>query len=424
MVRTGAAPVEPRVGANAAERTSPAPFVKPIGDARPARGRQRGGELSYAAARPAGGRDRRGPSVRRCRARRQGRDLPAEGIEACAAFFGTLAHGAVVVVVNEIAPASPDRAHLAPLGCQCGADRTWRNEATRTTGRDRRRRLLDVTQLEPRAGARSAPPHRHRTWRRSSTRPARPVCPRASRCRTRTCGRACKPSRSYLEITRDDRIASLLPFSFDYGLNQLLCAVGSGATLVDRAVAGSAADREDAARAGSDGPARGGAALVAATAHGGVPSRSEPIASLRCMTNTGGRLPAEAVRQLRRSQPQARAVPDVRPDRGVPERVPRPGEGRRQARAHRQRDPGRRAARRCARTAPSASPARSASSSTAVRPCALGYWDDPGADRTGVPAEPVCSRGTPSAERVVFSGDHVRRDDGGRSLLRRAARQR
>ncbi len=35
----------------------------------------------------------------------------------------------------------------------------------------------------------------------------------------------------YLELTGDDRILSILPFSFDYGLNQLLCAVQSRATL-------------------------------------------------------------------------------------------------------------------------------------------------------------------------------------------------
>jgi len=36
----------------------------------------------------------------------------------------------------------------------------------------------------------------------------------------------------YLELEETDRIASLLPFSFDYGLNQLLCAVFCTATLV------------------------------------------------------------------------------------------------------------------------------------------------------------------------------------------------
>ena len=36
----------------------------------------------------------------------------------------------------------------------------------------------------------------------------------------------------YLGITANDRVASLLPFSFDYGLNQLLCCAATGATLV------------------------------------------------------------------------------------------------------------------------------------------------------------------------------------------------
>jgi acyl-CoA ligase (AMP-forming) (exosortase A-associated) len=35
----------------------------------------------------------------------------------------------------------------------------------------------------------------------------------------------------YLEIQHDERIISILPFSFDYGLNQLLTAVAAGATL-------------------------------------------------------------------------------------------------------------------------------------------------------------------------------------------------
>ncbi len=38
--------------------------------------------------------------------------------------------------------------------------------------------------------------------------------------------------RGYLGITPDERILSILPFSFDYGLNQLLTAVEQGASLV------------------------------------------------------------------------------------------------------------------------------------------------------------------------------------------------
>src|SRR5690349_15654048 len=36
----------------------------------------------------------------------------------------------------------------------------------------------------------------------------------------------------YLGISANDRIASLLPFSFSYGMSQLLCSVAVGATLV------------------------------------------------------------------------------------------------------------------------------------------------------------------------------------------------
>ena len=70
----------------------------------------------------------------------------------------------------------------------------------------------------------------------------------------------------YLDITPDDRIASLLPFSFDYGLNQLLCAVGNRRGARDRALAGAAADRPDASRAASVHRAAGRAAAVAAAA--------------------------------------------------------------------------------------------------------------------------------------------------------------
>ena len=37
---------------------------------------------------------------------------------------------------------------------------------------------------------------------------------------------------SYLDVRPDERILSVLPFSFDYGLNQLLTAVERGSTLV------------------------------------------------------------------------------------------------------------------------------------------------------------------------------------------------
>jgi len=108
----------------------------------------------------------------------------------------------------------------------------------------------------------------------------------------------------YLGIVGTDRIASALPFSFVYGMSQVLCAAGSGATLV--------VERSPlAAQLVADLRAQ------AITVLAGVPPlwqqllnvaafRDEPIPSLRIATNAGGHLPVPVVRALRRAQPQAR----------------------------------------------------------------------------------------------------------------------
>jgi acyl-CoA synthetase (AMP-forming)/AMP-acid ligase II len=112
--------------------------------------------------------------------------------------------------------------------------------------------------------------------------------------------------REYLGIRPTDRLASLLPFSFDYGLNQLFVAVRTGATLViDRSPVAARVDRN----------LRSHEVTVLAA----VPTlwrqllqvdrfRHEPIDSLRIMTNTGGRLGTDTVRQLRVAQPRAALV--------------------------------------------------------------------------------------------------------------------
>src|SRR5215210_3432036 len=111
---------------------------------------------------------------------------------------------------------------------------------------------------------------------------------------------------SYLGITEDDRIASLLPFSFDYGFNQLLCCVGTGATLVVETSPVPQRIIETLRRQRS-------------TVLPAVPPlwlqllsveafRTEQLEALRTMTNTGGRLPVDAVRRLRQAQPHADLV--------------------------------------------------------------------------------------------------------------------
>jgi acyl-CoA synthetase (AMP-forming)/AMP-acid ligase II len=106
---------------------------------------------------------------------------------------------------------------------------------------------------------------------------------------------------SYLQISAADRIASLLPFSFDYGFNQLLCAVLNGASLVversplPQQIALTL--REHSVTVLPCVPPLWLQLLGAPEFH----RAAMPV--LRAMTNTGGRLPVEAVGRLRRVQP-------------------------------------------------------------------------------------------------------------------------
>ena len=215
---------------------------------------------------------------------------------------------------------------------------------------------------------------------------------------------------SYLGLSRDDRIASVLPFSFDYGLNQLLCAVQSGAALVvershlPQQLAGVLRSQEVTVL-----PAVPPLWLQLLQVESFAGS---PIPSLRVMTNTGGRLPGDAVRKLRRCQPQADLflmyglteafrstylpphLTDQKPDsigRAIPgaeilvlreDLTPcLPGE-----------------VGELVHRGPTVS---------------LGYWNDPDATARVFRPNPLAPAGAPEAERVVFSGDLVRRDADG-----------
>jgi amino acid adenylation domain-containing protein len=214
----------------------------------------------------------------------------------------------------------------------------------------------------------------------------------------------------YLRIRREDRVASLLPFSFDYGLNQLLCCAGTGASLV---IERSPVPHRIVSTLRSTDvtvlPAVPPLWLQLLT----VPSFcNEALPSLRVMTNTGGRLPVDAVRKLRTSQPSAELIlmyglteafrstylaarsVDDKPNsigRAIPgaevlvldEQLQRCGPRQTGQLVHR---------------GPTV---------------ALGYWDDVEATAQIFRPSPVRPPGTPDAERVVFSGDLVYQDDDG-----------
>jgi len=110
---------------------------------------------------------------------------------------------------------------------------------------------------------------------------------------------------SYLENTADDRILSVLPFSFDYGLNQLMTAIRVGATLVVQ-------------RSQLPGDLLRSLRQHEITGVAGVPPvwslllrmsksiEAEPLPALRYITNSGGRIPQPHLDSLRRLLPETR----------------------------------------------------------------------------------------------------------------------
>jgi amino acid adenylation domain-containing protein len=211
----------------------------------------------------------------------------------------------------------------------------------------------------------------------------------------------------YLGIGAADRIASVLPFSFVYGMSQVLCAVGSGAALV--------VERSPLAPQ-----------LVAnlraqeITVLAAVPPlwqqllnvlsfRDHPLASLRIATNAGGHLPVPVVQAVRRAQPQARLflmyglTEVLRSTYLPPEEVDRRPDS-------------------IGRAIPGAEVLVLREDLT---PCApgevgelvhrgptvtLGYWNDAEGTTRVFRPHPLRPAGAPDAERVVFSGDLVRQD--------------
>ncbi|MFP3938709.1 MAG: AMP-binding protein [Acidobacteriota bacterium] len=106
----------------------------------------------------------------------------------------------------------------------------------------------------------------------------------------------------YLDLGPDDVLVSLLPFSFDYGLNQLLTALLVGGTLVlQRSTFPS--DVCDTLRRERVTGMAGVPALWTQLTQGRSPFLARSFPHLRYVTNTGGRMPEEVVRAVRRVHP-------------------------------------------------------------------------------------------------------------------------
>lgn len=214
----------------------------------------------------------------------------------------------------------------------------------------------------------------------------------------------------YLGIDRDDRIASLLPFSFDYGLNQLLTCVGTGAALVvERSPIPQRIVRTLHEEAVTILPAVPPLwlQLLAVTAF-----EAERLDDVRIMTNTGGRLPTDAVRRLRACQPQARLVLMYGLTEAFRSTYLEPEKADAKPNSIGQAIPG----AQILVLDEDGRPCESGETGELVHrgpTVGLGYWNDPVATAQVFRPNPVSPPGAPATERVVFSGDLVYRDEEG-----------
>lgn len=330
------------------------------------------------------------------------------GPAAAAAYYGVLATGGVAVIVNETLRPRQIEHILEHSGArllltsETLLERLARPLSTRCT-------TLLVDELG--AADEWAP------VRRVSDDPAQIIYTSGSTGKPKgvcvshgNLGAGIRSVTSYLGLRPADRLASLLPFSFDYGLSQLLCSVQRGATLiVERSPL-----PQQIVRSLDD---------LGATVLAGVPplwhrllavSRfvERPIPTLRVFTNTGGHLPVPEVRRLREAYPDTELYLMYGLTEAFRSTYLPPSEVDRRPGSIGKAIPG----------------AEILVLDDDLRPCApgqtgqlvhrgptvaLGYWDDPEASARRFRPNPVRAPGTPDAERVVFSGDLVRRDSDG-----------
>ena len=108
---------------------------------------------------------------------------------------------------------------------------------------------------------------------------------------------------NYLDLRRSDRILSVLPFSFDYGLNQLLTSVQNGATIALLQYR-FPSEIVRALKSESITGLAGVPLIWASLTHHTSGLRDTLLPTLRYITNSGGSVPTTTVQSLRRLLPQ------------------------------------------------------------------------------------------------------------------------
>lgn len=114
----------------------------------------------------------------------------------------------------------------------------------------------------------------------------------------------------YLGITAEDRLIGLLPFNFDYGLNQLSCAVAAGASIVLHQFFTPVPMLRLLAREGITGlaaiPTVWAAVFNPKLADWDKLGSELDFSHLRYITNSGGKLPVPTVRRIRQTFPRTK----------------------------------------------------------------------------------------------------------------------
>lgn len=335
--------------------------------------------------------------------------LLPRGAAAAAAFFGVAGAGGIAVLVNELyQPRQID--HVL---AHAGAGFLLTNSALLgTLSRDLEFPGIRLMPDDLRADASSAP------IERASTDPAQLVYTSGSTGQPKgvlvshgNLWAGALTVAGYLNVKPEDRIASVLPFGFVYGFNQLMCCLVSGATLVVE-TASLAQDLAVALKADR-------VTILAA-----VPPLwfqllrapafvDAPLTDLRVLTCAGGRLPPESAVALRRAHPHAQlflmyGLSEVfRSTYLPPEEVDAHPDSMGRAIPGAQVFVVREDLTICA-------PGEVGELVHRGPTVALGYWNDPEATDRVFRAGPLPGLGVPAGERVVFSGDYVRSDEGGR----------
>ena len=214
---------------------------------------------------------------------------------------------------------------------------------------------------------------------------------------------------AYLGNTRADRILSLLPFSFDYGLNQLTTALMVGATLVLKTHL-SASDTLKTLETERVTGLAGIPTLWSQLLQADWAGRTFP--DLRYITNSGGRFAEEHVKEYRRRLPHTRIFlmyglteafrstylepdqVDIRPT-SIGKAIPN-------AEILVVDEVGR-----------SCGPDEVGELVHRGAHVAMGYWNDPVLTQQRFRRNPLQPAGLPVDELVVFSGDLVRKDEEG-----------